>query len=131
MKHRAKQARREERRWISALAAYVFALQALIVAFIPTPSRADFDLAASFLDICRHDGTPVHVPVLPDEAFTLVGFYVSAVGAGDDGSTPSEIDFGLFPFRVLAAVLSPISDLFLDARESVRTAFARGPPVRL
>jgi len=118
----------EERRWIAALAAYVFALQALIIAFIPAPSRADFALAASFMDICRHDGTPVHGPALPDEAFTLVGFYLSAVGAGHDGSTPSEIVYSLFPFRVLAAILSPISDLIPDAWGKVHAAFARGPP---
>jgi hypothetical protein len=118
-----------ERRLIAAIAAYVFLLQALIVAFAPMPSSAELDLAASAYDICHHPGQPSHIPAGHGDPCALVGFFSDCCAMGHGGLAPSVATAFLDP----PAIARPIARRPLEASFSrQRRALAarpRGPPI--
>ena len=118
----------QERRLIAAIAAYVVLLHALIVSFVPIPTSAEFDLAASAYDICHHQGQPQHAPPGHDNTCPLVSFYNACCSASLAGLAPSIMVSGLYP-PVSSAIVAadPINDL-LSHSATLLAAAPRGPP---
>ncbi|ACB95992.1 conserved hypothetical protein [Beijerinckia indica subsp. indica ATCC 9039] len=115
---------------IAALAAYVFVLHALILAFVPAPSRADFDLASALQDICHHEGVPLQAPAAPDDACTLVNFFLSCCAGGHEGLAPPDISAGFTPRLSVAIAGFPPATVFFRVARTYSAAHPRGPPLK-
>ena len=118
-----------ERRLIAAIAAYVVLLHALIVAFVPMPTSAQFDLAASAYDICHHKGQPQHAPPGHDNNCPLVSFYNACCAIGAAGLAPSAFASELHPAVHSTIVAADLFDDLVSHGATLLAAAPRGPPL--
>jgi hypothetical protein len=118
-----------ERRLVAAIAAYVVLLHALIVGFVPIPTSAQFDLAASTYDICHHKGQPQHAPAGHDNNWPLVSFYNACCAIGATGLAPSIAAAGLHPTVGSTIIAADLSDDLVSHGATLLAAAPRGPPL--
>ncbi|TAL80443.1 MAG: hypothetical protein EPN75_07145 [Beijerinckiaceae bacterium] len=119
-----------ERRLIAVIAAYVVLLHALIVAFVPMPTSAQFDLAASTYDICHHKGQPQHAPAGHDNNCPLVSFYNACCAIGATGLAPSVAAAGLYPALDSTTIVADLFDDLVSHGATLLAAAPRGPPLQ-